>query len=125
MKRPSRVPMRAAIAAVLTLAMAMVALVMWHTSRAMHSAAEDVRAEHEFRFVARPLVPALNAGFEVVSSPQVLRQAARFQDHLYVAGPAGLAEYAPDGSPLQQYVVGRDLPGSPLVALAPAVLADS
>ena len=117
--------MRAAIGAVLTLAVAMVALVMWRTSRAMHSAAEDVRAEHEFRFVARALLPALNTGFEVVSSPQVLLQVARFQDHVYVAGPAGLAEYAPDGSLLQQYVVGRDLPGSPLVALAPAVLAES
>jgi ligand-binding sensor domain-containing protein len=52
-------------------------------------------------------------------------QAAHFQDHLYLAGPAGLQEYAPDGSVLHQYAAGGELPGSPVVALAPAVLAES
>jgi hypothetical protein len=91
----------------------------------MRSAAEDVRAEHEFRFAVRPLAPALNTGFESVSSPAVFLQAARFQGHLYMAGPAGLQVYTPDGSLIHQYAVGGELPGSPLVALAPAVLADS
>lgn len=91
----------------------------------MRSAAEDVRAEHEFRFVVRPLAPALNTGFETISSPAVFAQVARFQDRLYMGGPAGLLEYEPSGVQLHQYAVGRELPASPLVAMAPAVLADS
>jgi len=125
MKRSSVVSVRAAVVVGLTAAVVLGALVIWRTSRAMRSAAEDVRGEHEFRFAVRPLAPALNTGFEAVSSPAVFLQAARFQDHLYMAGPAGLQEYTPDGSLLHQYAVGGELPGSPLVALAPAVLADS
>ena len=78
-----------------------------------------------FASPTRPLPASLNTGFETVSSPAVFLQAARFQDHLYLAGPAGLQEYTPEGSLLHQYAVGSELPGSPLVALAPAVLADS
>src|ERR1035437_89399 len=125
MKLRSLVSVRAAIVVGLTVALALGTLVIWRSLRAMRSAAEDVRAEHEFRFAVRPLASALNAGFEAVSSPAVFLQAARFQDHLYIAGPAGLQEYTPEGSLLHQYAVGAELPGSPLVALAPAVLADS
>jgi len=123
MKRASIV--QAAVAAVLAFAVALASFVMWRSSRAIRSAAEDVRAEHEFAFVVRPLVPLLNIGFEVVSSPAVFLQAARFRDHLYLAGPAGLSEYDLSGALLRQYAVGRELPGSPLIALAPAVLTDS
>ena len=125
MKRPSIVSVRTAVAVGLTFAVVLGTLVIWRSSRAIRSASEDVRAEHELRFTVRPLVSTLNTGFEVVSSPAVFLQAACFRDHLYIAGPAGLQEYAPDGSPLHQYAVGSELPGSPLVALAPAVLADS
>src|ERR1039457_1754755 len=125
MKRPSFVFVRVAAVVGLTVAVGLGSLVVWHSSRAMRTAAEDVRAEHEFRFAVRPLASPLNIGFEAVSSPAVFLQAARFQDHLYLAGPAGLQEYAPDGSLLRQYAVGGELPGSPLIALAPAVLADS
>ncbi len=125
MKRSSVVSVRAAVVVGLTAAVVLGTLVIWRSSRAMRSAAEDVRAEHEFRFAVRPLAPARNTGFEAVSSPAVFLQAARFQDHLYMAGPAGLQEYTPDGSLLHKYAVGGELPGSPLVALAPAVLADS
>ena len=125
MKRPSLVFVRAAVVMGVTIGVALGALVIWRSSRALRSAAEDVRAEHEFRFSVGPLASTLNTGFEAVSSPAVFLQAATFQDHLYIAGPAGLQEYTPDGSLLHQYAVGAELPGSPLVALAPAVLADS
>jgi ligand-binding sensor domain-containing protein len=125
MKRLLFLSARLAVAVVLTVAVALGALVVWRSSRAVQSATEEVRAEHEIRFTARPLPESLNAGFEAVSSPAVFLQAARFQDHLYLAGPAGLQEYTPDGSLLHQYAVGSEFPGSPLVALAPAVLADS
>ena len=117
--------MTAALAAGLAGAALLASGVMWRSSRAIRNAAEDVRAQHEFRFAVRRFEPAPNPGFEPVSSPQVFLQAARFQDRLYVAGPAGLTEYDAGGSMLHQYSAGSELPGSPLVALAPAVLADS
>ncbi|MGA2903199.1 MAG: hypothetical protein ABSD98_05190 [Candidatus Korobacteraceae bacterium] len=125
MKRASLLCVRVAVAASLSLAAAFAALVMWRSSRALRSAAEDVRAEHEFRFVVRPLPSPLNNAFEPVSAPAVFVQAARFQDHLYMAGPAGLEEYDATGTLLHQYAAGAGLPGSPLIALAPAVLSDS
>ena len=71
MKRSSVVSVRAAVVVGLTAAVVLGTLVIWRSSRAMRSAAEDVRAEHEFRFAVRPLAPALNTGFESVSSPAV------------------------------------------------------
>ncbi len=124
MRRASIVSVRVAVAAGLVLAVALGATVVWRVSRALHSATQDVRSEHEIRFVSQPLVPRSN-DFEPISAPATFFQAARFHNRLYVAGPAGLLEYDLGGAPLHQYAVGRDLPGSPLVALAPAVLADS
>ncbi len=63
--------------------------------------------------------------FESISTPAVFLQAARFHDDLYLAGPAGLTQYDSGGKWLKHYAVGRDLPSSPLVAIAPALLADS
>ena len=120
-----RMSVGGAVAACLLLVLMAVAFVLWRASRALHSAASDVRNEREIRFVVRPLVPVSNPDFEVISSPAVFLQAATFQGHLYVAGPSGLLEYDPSGTLLRQYHVGRDLPGSPLVALAPTVLAGS
>jgi ligand-binding sensor domain-containing protein len=125
MKRASVVGVRAAIAAAVSAAVLFGVAVIWRSSEAIRSASEQVRAEHEFAVTVQSYVPATNLGFEVVSSPQIFLQAARFQDHLYIAGPAGLLEYEPDGVLLREYSVGSDLPGSPLVALAPSVLSDS
>lgn len=125
MKRTSIVSVRGVVAVALLLVFSVGAFVIWRASRALQSAAADVHAEHEIRFAVRPLAPVVNADFEVISSPAVFFQATRFQDHLYIAGPAGLLEYDPRGALLHQYVVGREFPGSPLIALAPAVLADS
>ena len=123
--KPPIAPVRTAVAATVLLLLAFGAVVVWRASRALHSAAGDVRSEHEIHFVVRPLPPAVSADFEVISSPAVFFQASRFQDHLYVAGPAGLLEYEPSGTLLRQFSVGRELPGSPLIALAPAVLTDA
>jgi ligand-binding sensor domain-containing protein len=98
---------------------------VWRASRALRSAAVDVRSEYQIHFVVRPVPQAVSADFEVINSPAVFFQAARFEDHLYVAGPAGLLEYEPSGSRLREYAVGRELPGSPLIALAPALLTDA
>jgi ligand-binding sensor domain-containing protein len=121
----SMISARTAIALGFVLMLGIGTAVVWQSSRALHTAAEDVRSEREIRFVVRPLSPAVNSDFETISSPAVFFAAARFQDHLFVAGPAGLHEYDLLGGLLHHYDVGRELPGSPLIALAPAVLADA
>ncbi len=54
--------------------LAVIALVIGHTSRALRSAAHDVQAEHQIRFALRPLSSVANADFEVISSPAVFFQ---------------------------------------------------
>lgn len=117
--------MRAAVAAVVSAAVLLGVAVFWRSSAALRTAAEQVSSKNEFAVIVQPYTPAPNVGFEIVSSPQLFLQAARFQDHLFVVGPAGLLEYDPAGLLLRQYSVGSDLPSSPLIALAPSVLADS
>ena len=91
----------------------------------MHTATQEVRSEGEIRFTAGPLPEPQEQDFESISTPAVFFQAARFLGDLYIAGPAGLSQYSASGTLLKHYAVGRELPSSPLVAMAPAVLADS
>ncbi len=112
-------------AAGLALFVLVVIFVGWRASRALHISTEEVRSEREIRFSVKRLSTPAEQSFEVVSAPAVFLEAALFQDRLYIAGPAGLLEYDSSGTLLRQYAVGRDLPSSPLVAIAPAVLADS
>ena len=97
----------------------------WRASRALQTAAREVRAEHEIRFTVRPLPDQPEQTFEAISTPAVFLQAAQFHNDLYIAGPAGLSQYSTSGTLLKQYGVGQELPSSALVAIAPAVLADS
>ena len=97
---------------------------VWRSTRAMRSAAWDVRNQNEFRFQARPYVPS-QTDFEAISSPAVFLQATQFQGHLYGAGPTGLLEYDDAGRLVHEYRVGLELPGSPLIAVTHGVLADS
>jgi len=103
---------------------AVVGLTFWHAARVLESTEEGLQAEREIRFAVRPLA-AINSSFEPVSSPAVFSQVARFDNNLYVAGPSGLQVYEPSGQFVRSYSAGRELPGSPLVAMTPAVLADS
>jgi ligand-binding sensor domain-containing protein len=109
-------------AALLALAAAVVG---WRASRALGLSTEELRAEGELRLLVRPLAAPRNVGFEVVSAPAAFVEAAGFQAHLYIASPAGLLEYDSSGTPLRQFLVGQDLPSSPLVGLATAILAGS
>jgi ligand-binding sensor domain-containing protein len=101
------------------------AFVAWRASRAVRLSTEEVRAEREMGFEVRRYLPPVNVNFEPVRSPEVFLQAARFQNHLYIAGPAGLSEYDASGTLLREFQAGQELPGSRLVALSVGVLADS
>jgi hypothetical protein len=100
-------------------------VVAWRASRALRLATQEVRSEGEMRFISRPLPEPEEQGFESISTPAVFFQAARFLGDLYIAGPAGLSQYSPSGTLIKHYAVGRELPSSSLVAMAPALLADS
>jgi ligand-binding sensor domain-containing protein len=100
-------------------------LVAWRASRAVKLSQQEWRAEREIKLVMRPYAPPVNVNFETVRSPEVFSQLVRFQDHLYIAGPAGLSEYDRSGTLLRDFQAGGELPGSPLVAIAVAQLADS
>ena len=101
------------------------ACIAWRASRAVRISTEEVRAEREIAFEVRPYLPPINSTFEPVRSPEIFLQAVRFQNHLYIAGPAGLSEYDSVGALSREFRVGRDLPGSPLVAVSVGVLTDS
>lgn len=117
--------LRRGVATGVLLAATFASFVAWRVSRALHSAAVDVRSENQLHFLVRPFRQQLSPDFEVISSPAIFSQAARFQDSLYVAGPACLFEYDPAGKLLRRFDVGRELPGSPLIAIAPATLTGS
>jgi ligand-binding sensor domain-containing protein len=116
---------RAVAALVLFFFILLAGFVGWRTSRALRAAAEAVRSEGEMRFTVRPLPESQGQDFESISTPAVFLQAARFLGDLYIAGPAGLSEYDATGTLLKHYAVGRELPSSPLVAVAVAMLAGS
>jgi ligand-binding sensor domain-containing protein len=97
----------------------------WRANRALHLSKEQVRTEHEIRGETRPYLAPANVNFEPVRSPQVFSQFARLNDRLYIAGPAELAEYDLGGTLLREFLVGRDLPSSPLVAMAAGMLGDA
>lgn len=94
-------------------------------SRALKLSSHELQDEREIRFTLGPLAPVPNPGFETVRSPEVFGQIAYFQDHLYVAGPAGLADYDNSGTLLREFPAGEYLPGSPLVAMSVGRLADA
>ncbi len=110
---------------VLLLGAAIAGGIYWGVARALRGAEQAINAETNLRFIARPYAPQADTGFEWVSAPAVFTQAAEFNGHLYVAGPAGLNEYDERGNPLRDFRPGRELPPSPLRRLARATLADS
>ena len=116
---------RASVAGAATLIVLMVGLAGWRAKRALRLSKEEVHAEQEVHFDIRPFAPSVGATFELVSAPAVFRQAALFQEHVYIGGPGGLLECDLSGTASRQFIPGRDLPPSPIVALAPALLADS
>jgi len=103
----------------------MVGFAGWRAKQALRLSTEEVQAERESRFDTQPFAAPVGASFELVSAPAVFRQAALFQNHLYIGGPGGLLEYDLKGVSSRQFIPGRDLPPSPIVALVPALLADS
>jgi hypothetical protein len=125
MRQRRKLAVRASVAGAAILITLMAGLAGWRASMALRISTEEVQGEREIRIETHPFARPVGTGFEMVSAPAVFLQAARFQDHLYIGGPGGLLEYDLRGNPSRQFIPGRDLPPSPLVALASALLPDS
>jgi ligand-binding sensor domain-containing protein len=91
--------------------------VYYRANRALLSSRQSVEAEQNLRFVERVYVPPADSGFEWVSAPAVFTQAAEFQGHLFIGGPAGLTEFDDRGHPVRDFRVGRELPASPVIRI--------
>ena len=98
---------------------------LWRAHGALNDARGSVAAESAIPFTARPFQTVLPAGLESIGAPAVFADAAIFQGHLFIAGPAGLAQYDDAGTLIARYRAGQELPPAPLTALAVGLAADS
>ena len=94
-------------------------------SRVLRAAQQEVRSRAGWEFVSRPYTPETSLPFEPLATPAEFTRAERFQEDLYIAGPAGLFHYGPGGKLVRKFAVGQELPPGPLAGLARAVLADA
>lgn len=98
-------------------------ITIWKGSQALQISKRELQAEREFAFTLGQYNPPQNIHFEPVGSPEVFERLERFQDRLYIAGPAGLVEYDSRGGFLREFPAGSYLPGSPLVDMEVGQLA--
>jgi ligand-binding sensor domain-containing protein len=92
----------------------------------LREARESVSAGATFRFSVRPVVSVIPAGLESMGAPSVFNDAAVFNGHLFIAGPAGLTKYdGTSGAIAARYRVGAELPPAPVTSLAVGLAGDS
>lgn len=116
----------AAAAAVLgILLLGSLAYIRWRALQALDKAAGEVAAEQNLGFSVR-LLPEMPYGkFDSITTPAVFSRAAEFQGRLYLCGPSGLYELDSSGNSLRQFLVGKQLPPSPLTRMAVGLLPDA
>ncbi|MDA1312978.1 MAG: hypothetical protein O2968_06560 [Acidobacteria bacterium] len=108
----------------------------WNAARALDDSATRLAAESEIPFTVRTLgaqpastrdatstpigvsTAAPTGGFERLTSASAYRDAAILDGRIFLAGPSGIGEYAPDGRQLNEYLVGMDLPPAEPVRMA-------
>ncbi len=99
--------------------------VIWRARGVLDDARARVASESVIRFSVRPLERTVPAGLEAIGAPAVFTDAQMFLGHLFIAGPAGLAEYDANGVLMTRYRAGLELPSAPLAALAVGIAGDS
>jgi ligand-binding sensor domain-containing protein len=90
--------------------------------RAVEEARADA-AHSPISFEIRPLSASRPNTVDYLPAPPDFRDAQIFHDSLYIAGAGGLWVYDLAGNLRTSYQVGRDLPASPLVAMAVGTVA--
>lgn len=125
MKIPRRRVLVSSAAILVAIATTFAAVALFRAHRALRQAREGLMEESNLKFVSRAYTPAIDTGFEAVSTPALFSRAAEFNGHFYFAGQTGLFEYDDRGHELHTFLVGRELPPSPLLQVQSATLADS
>lgn len=106
-------------------ALAAFGFVRSRAERALRSAEGEIVSQQNLHFGVADLPQTMPQRFEWINAPAVFTQGAEFKGRLYLCGPAGLYEYSADGKLERAFHPGRELPSSPLVGMASAVLADT
>lgn len=119
-----RRPLAAAFAIMTTLFACYVGVTFYRAASAVGEAQKEAE-EKAPRVAVVKLDRRAVAGIEAVSAPAVFEDVAVFQNHLLVAGPAGILEYDADGNAVARYRVGMELPPAPLVRFHTGVAADA
>src|SRR5205823_1405931 len=99
--------------------------IFWKASRAVDESRKALEASGKSSFEAVRLDKRPAAGFEAVSAPAVFEDAAISHGHIFICGPAGLAEYDADGNAVARFRPGFELPAAPLVRMNTGVAADA
>ena len=118
--RPSKRVLLVAIPAGLLLAA--VAIAFFSAQRTLTQSARHTLAARDLRFTLQAIDPAASTGsspsFELVASPASFTVGAFLDQDVYLAGPAGLSIFAPDGTLRQSMRTGVELPVEPIIAVA-------
>lgn len=101
------------------------AWVFWRAQRTLNNAESGLANARTLALDVGPVPSLPNPGFEAVSSPASFRSAAALEGRSYLAGPAGLFAYSPDGTLEKIYRPGLDYPATTLGAMQVGTLADS
>jgi len=97
---------------------------LWRTHGAVESSRIAVNEAGLIRFTLTTVDRAPLA-FESVASTSSFRDAALFQDKLYLLSSDALYEHSLKGELTRRFAAGSDLPGAPFTALATGTLAGS
>jgi ligand-binding sensor domain-containing protein len=119
----SRTKMSIALGATGLALLVFVGLAFWRAHQALNRANVEVAEENNLRFTTTRLDRPVPSAVEWISAPAVFDDAAIFRNRLYISGPTGLLEYAPDGKLIARYRVGLELPSAPLVSVVPGMAA--
>ena len=113
------------MAALLAIGAILAGWTFWRAGHVLGEARVKVEQQQIIHFTSHPLQPAVSAGIESIGAPAVFADAQVFGGRLFIASPAGLAEYDNDGGLVARYRPGIELPAAPLAAMAVGVAGDS
>ena len=100
---------------------ASIGFVLWEARRAFQRSAAEVASSSEFNFQTISIELVTPSGVESFAAPAGFTDAVAYAGSLYLASPAGIFAFGPDGALKKSYRVGLELPAAPVVALATGV----
>ena len=113
---------RHAVAAAVTL-LSIPGFLIWETRHAIRQARDRAESASSIAVTIDSLERPLPADVESIGAQPVLRDAAVFRGHLFVAGPQGLVEHDANGALVRRFRTGLELPPSGIAGLTVGVLA--